>query len=64
MEYGIDMVKVTFSAGRLSEVERVRMLETFDKVMTGAPTQSSAGVDRELRDVRAARRAGGRRHLQ
>jgi predicted DNA-binding protein len=51
-------------AGRLSEVERVRMLKTFDKVMTGAPRRSSAEVDRELRDVRAARRAGGRRHDQ
>ena len=51
-------------AGRLSEVERVRMLKTFDRVMSGGSTRSTSDVDRELRSIRAARRAGGRRHRQ
>ena len=38
---------------RLSERERLR---------DARPTRPAAGVDAELRSLRAARRAGGRRH--
>jgi predicted transcriptional regulator len=48
-------------AGRLSEEERRRMLRSIDAVLTQPPTRSVASVERELRDVRAARRRGGRR---
>ncbi len=48
--------------GRLSESERLRMLRVFDELVTQIPTRSDAEVDRELRSIRRARRAGGRRH--
>jgi hypothetical protein len=49
-------------AGRLSETERLRMLRTFDAVVRDIPSRPAREVDRELRDIRAARRTGGRRH--
>jgi hypothetical protein len=48
--------------GRLSEVERVRMLAALDAVVSRKPTRSVADVDQELRAIRSARRSGGRRH--
>jgi predicted transcriptional regulator len=48
--------------GRLSEAERVRMLATLEAIVRRKPTRVSADVDRELREIRAARRSGGRRH--
>jgi hypothetical protein len=48
-------------AGRLSESERVAMLQAFDRLVPLVPHKPAADVDRELRDVRAARRGGGRR---
>ena len=48
--------------GRLSEHERLRMLSALDAIARRKPTRSSADVDRELREIRAARRSGGRRH--
>ncbi len=48
--------------GRLSEHERLRMLSALDAIVKRKPTRSTADVDRELRDIRAARRSGGRRH--
>jgi predicted transcriptional regulator len=48
--------------GRLSEHERLRMLSALDAITKRKPTRPRAHVDRELRDVRVARRAGGRRH--
>ena len=48
--------------GRLSESERLRMLRILDDLATQIPTRSDAEVDRELRSIRRARRAGGRRH--
>ncbi|HXM40933.1 MAG TPA: hypothetical protein VN924_06750 [Bryobacteraceae bacterium] len=48
--------------GRPSESERLRMLRVFDELVTQIPTRSDAEVDRELRSIRRARRAGGRRH--
>ncbi|HEV3216387.1 MAG TPA: ribbon-helix-helix protein, CopG family [Vicinamibacterales bacterium] len=49
-------------AGRLSEAERLRLLRTFDAVVRDIPSRPAREVDRELRDIRAARRTGGRRH--
>jgi hypothetical protein len=48
-------------ADRLSEAERQRMLAVLDRAMRRPPTRTSAGVDVELRDVRAARRRWGAR---
>jgi hypothetical protein len=48
--------------GRLSDSERLRMLRVLDDLATHTPTRSDAEVDRELRSIRRARRAGGRRH--
>ena len=47
--------------GRLSERERRHLLHVFDTLLPGVPPRSAANVDRELREIRAARRAGGRR---
>jgi hypothetical protein len=47
--------------GKLSERERVAMLRTFDEVVPRIPEGSSAAVDRELAELRRARRTGGRR---
>ena len=47
--------------GRLSEVERLRMLKTFDDVVGRIPVRPSREVDRELKELRDARRKGGRR---
>lgn len=47
--------------GRLSEEERVRLLKVFDTVVPAIPFRPAARVDAELRAIRAARRAGGRR---
>jgi hypothetical protein len=48
--------------GRLSERERLRLLRAFDELVPRIPKRSAAEVDRELRSIRRARRAGGRRH--
>src|SRR5262249_11377278 len=48
--------------GYLSECERLRLLHTFDEVVPRIPRRPARDVDRELRAVRRARRAGGRRH--
>jgi len=47
--------------GRLSERERVRFLEVFDELVPKIPRRPAAEVDAELREIRAARRNGGRR---
>jgi Ribbon-helix-helix protein, copG family len=49
-------------AGRLSEVERLRLLKTFDQVLAAIPRRPAGHVDRDLRAIRASRRRGGRRH--
>jgi predicted DNA-binding protein len=46
---------------RLSETERLRMLRDFDELVRRIPARSAAAVDRELTELRRARRAGGRR---
>ena len=45
---------------RLSEAERIRMLRILDRIAAEPPTRSQAAVDRELREIRGARRSGGR----
>jgi hypothetical protein len=48
--------------GRLSERERLRLLRAFDELVPRIPAHSAAEVDRELKSIRQARRAAGRRH--
>ncbi len=48
-------------AGRLSERERRRLLQAFDRLVPAIPTRPLRDVDRELAEVRNARRAAGRR---
>jgi hypothetical protein len=47
--------------GRLSETERLRILRALDELAPLVPKRTRADVDRELREIRLARRAGGRR---
>ncbi len=48
--------------GRLSEVERLRLLKVFDEVVPTIPRRTAQRTDAELYAVRRARRQGGRRH--
>jgi hypothetical protein len=47
--------------GRLSERERIAMLRAFDELVPKIPARPAAAVDRELAELRKARRTGGRR---
>ncbi len=47
--------------GRLGEEERLRLLRTFDEVVPAIPERPAAEVEREIREVQKARRAGRRR---
>ena len=47
---------------RLSEAERRQALAAIGRLRAAKPARTAAAVDDELRRVRAARRAGGRRH--
>ncbi|MGD8684492.1 MAG: ribbon-helix-helix protein, CopG family [Chloroflexota bacterium] len=47
--------------GRLSEVERIRMLGVFDEVVADIPERPADDVDAELAEVRRTRRQSGRR---
>jgi Arc/MetJ-type ribon-helix-helix transcriptional regulator len=49
-------------AGKLTEDERSRMLETFDRLVPQIPLRLPAEADAELREIRAARRRWGRGH--
>jgi hypothetical protein len=49
-------------AGRLSDTERLHALGVLQRLRDAKPTRPLAAVDRELRSLRATRRAGGRRH--
>jgi predicted transcriptional regulator len=51
------------STGRLTEVERRRMLAAFDRVVPAVPRRPLREVEAELRAIRAARRRGGRRTI-
>jgi len=46
---------------KLSDEERKRMLAVLEEIRKAPPTRSRAEVDAELREIRAARRHGGRR---
>jgi predicted transcriptional regulator len=48
--------------GRLSESERLRMLAIVDEIAKRPPTRPQSEVDAELKEIRRARRHGGRRH--
>lgn len=50
--------------GRLSERERLDLLKAFDEVVPAIPRRSLAAVEKELRQIKLARRAGGRRRLR
>ena len=45
---------------RLSEAERVRMLAAFDELSSRLPPRTDQDVERELEEIRASRRSGGR----
>jgi len=47
--------------GRLSESERERMLRVLDEMMARIPRRPRGDADRELKEIRRARRGGGRR---
>lgn len=49
-------------ADQLSDGERRRALTVLERLRTAEPTRTTAAVDAELRQLRAARRRGGRRH--
>jgi hypothetical protein len=49
------------NVGRLSERERLAKLRALDELLPGIPRRPAASVDREIEQVRAARRGGGRR---
>jgi len=48
---------------RLSEAERQAQLKAFDRLVPLVPARTARAVDAELRELRAARRQGGRRTL-
>ena len=47
--------------GRLSEGEKQRMLRVMDEMLARVPLRSRRDADRELKEIRRARRGGGRR---
>ena len=47
-------------AGRLTEVERRRMLRTIDEIVARPATAPQLEAEREIRQIRRARRQGGR----
>jgi hypothetical protein len=49
-------------AGRLTDGERRRMLGAIDGLLQGAPARNRLAAAAEIRDLRRARRGGGRRH--
>lgn len=46
---------------RLSEAERLRMLEVLERIGEAPPSRPEEEVEAELREIRAARRRGWRR---
>ncbi len=42
--------------GKLSESERLRMLRILEEIMARPPTRPQSEVDKELREIRRARR--------
>jgi predicted transcriptional regulator len=50
--------------GRLSERERLSMLRAFDEFVPRILSRSPADADREIAEIRRARKSGGRSNLQ
>jgi predicted transcriptional regulator len=50
-------------AGRLTGEEQRQMLAVIDRMLRRSATRSAADVKREIREVRRARRQGGRKTL-
>ncbi len=48
-------------ADRLSERERLRLLDVLEGLRRAKPTRPAKEVDAEIESIRAARRGGGRR---
>ena len=48
--------------GKLSEEERRRLLDVFDTMLPKIPARPAVETDAELKEIRAGRRRGGRRH--
>jgi predicted DNA-binding protein len=48
--------------GRLSESEKQRMLMALEKFYAKVPARDQQETDAELKEIRHARRHGGRRH--
>ena len=44
----------------LTEAERVQMLAAFDELSPKLPARTDKDVERELEEIRASRRSGGR----
>lgn len=49
-------------AGKMSEEERLRMLDIFDRLVPAIPPRPRKEVEAEIAEIRAARRRGGRLH--
>ena len=49
------------NSDRLSEADRQRMVRVLSEFLKRPPTRSQRDVDREIAEIRAARRRGGRR---
>jgi hypothetical protein len=49
--------------GKLSEKERLRLLEVFDELVPRIRARPGPETDREIASLRRARRAGGRKSL-
>jgi hypothetical protein len=47
---------------RLSDTERKRILRVLDEMAKRPPTRPQREVDREIEEIRSARRSGGRLH--
>lgn len=47
---------------KLSDEERRRLLDVFDRLVPKIPRRPQAEIDAELREIRDARRHWGRRH--
>jgi hypothetical protein len=48
-------------ADRLSDEERRQMIKVLDRMIARQPKRTQAEVDAEIAEIRAVRRAGGRR---
>ena len=49
-------------SGKLSDEERTRLLDAFDRLVPKIPRRPQKEVEAELAEIRASRRRWGRRH--